>query len=467
MCLLSYYAMGVTPDLNRLARAAIHNPDGHGFAIIHGENGKFIRGQMHLIVSKSMKSDDLIEEFGQMRAKYPEGPALFHSRIATGGTVDLANCHPFYAGRKEQGKYDEQTVIGHNGILFTPAAKENRSDTKIFADDLFPANYRRMDKPGVRVNLERYLGTDKMVVLTANPAYDMCGYIFNERLGTWHDGEWHSNNSHTTYYGSYTTSSRFGKYEDEWDDVRPKGIRRWWEDAKSGESGHSANTSTNRNILLNRGTACVVCLVRGEIDADTNICQVCKTCQDCLAGQVVCLCYSPDTSRRPSQWDRDDESDDPDVSEEVTRMLAELDEDMERSRNADNTDDMVNTETGGRFVHLDGKLTRIPDDTDIRTPSAGVLEMSSESDKTVRKYIWNGSKYVLTHADGEKISHNPAPFQHNPAPRVIESGKDGNKVIPLTPDELRAAVKGEDPGKKDKPGLLGKIRNLTMIGGNS
>ncbi|WP_435591872.1 class II glutamine amidotransferase [Nocardia sp. bgisy118] len=182
MCILTFVKPGITPDLEALRNGALANPHGHGYAVITGDA---------IAVGHGMDAAAVIAEFAAVRAEYSEGPALFHSRLATHGLHDLDNCHPFRVGG------DERTVLAHNGILPTnvhPRADDPRSDTRIAAEDYLPtAPFGSLDSWVGRDRLERWLGTDKMVILTVDPTYKHHAYIFNEHRGRWDDGSWYSN----------------------------------------------------------------------------------------------------------------------------------------------------------------------------------------------------------------------------------------------------------------------------------
>lgn len=214
MCLLTYLPEGVHPDTECLLTGARTNSDGHGFAIVIPT---FDTGSGRILVRKSMKAHGLIKEFAHLRAIYPDGPALFHSRITTDGSTDLFNCHPFMHGN------DKRTVIGHNGILprsVRPDKGDHRSDTRIFAEEV--AGMFKLNTVFGRRVAEEWMGTyNKLVILTVDPAFDQYGYILNEAQGEWYKGSWYSNSSYrgwgakgSTYY--YTPSSGYGWQDWRW-----------------------------------------------------------------------------------------------------------------------------------------------------------------------------------------------------------------------------------------------------------
>ncbi|BCY08941.1 hypothetical protein [Actinoplanes sp. L3-i22] len=182
MCLLSFLPAGVQPNLPALRNGSLINDDGHGFAIV-------VAGR--LLVRHSMNADQLIDEFAAARHAFPDGDALFHSRLATGGTSDLANCHPYAVGG------DQRTVLAHNGILPVRLPRhEARSDTRVAAEDLIP-RMGSLRSRLVRLRLERWMGADnKIVILTVDRRFRHTSYLLNERAGEWADGVWYSNSGY-------------------------------------------------------------------------------------------------------------------------------------------------------------------------------------------------------------------------------------------------------------------------------
>jgi len=184
MCLLTYYPAGAAIDTRALRFGAEANPDGHGFAIVTG--GRIITGH-------GMKAHTVIATFARTRAEHPHGPALFHSRYATRGAIDLSNCHPFRLGG------DARTVLAHNGTLpkrVHPRAYDRRSDTRIAAEDYLARQpFGPIDTAAGARGLSGWLGSSKLVILTVDPAYALTAYLFGERAGQWVGGIWCSNRS--------------------------------------------------------------------------------------------------------------------------------------------------------------------------------------------------------------------------------------------------------------------------------
>lgn len=278
MCLLSFYEPGTQPDLSRLDRGCEYNNDGFGYAIVAGSR---------LIVNHGMSADKMVDKFAEERKRHPGGPAIFHSRLATGGTVDTYNCHPFYVAG------DRRTVIAHNGVMFMPPQGSRRSDTRIFAEDMFPKRYFRLDKPSVQRQLVKYLGRgNKLAILTVNPRYKSRSYLVNSGQGTWvAPGEWQSNDSWKWGWGvgkSITTAGTglLGGINDAWH----------WSDTDSGWVPPWSDCDE----------LCVVC---GNLVSPAVLyCTKCRSCVECGMEDGDCLCYVPDAlkldvaTRQVEEW---------------------------------------------------------------------------------------------------------------------------------------------------------------------
>ena len=252
MCMLSFYPDGVMPTERHILNGAELNPDGHGFAIVTRDR--------NIIVHRGMDADEIVERFLEARDKHPEGPALFHSRIATSGLVDVTGCHPFKVGQ------DNRTVVAHNGILFSPPADSLKSDTAIFAERMLP-RFGSLDKQRNFTKLQRFAGwRNKLVVLTVNPQRRRTSYVINKAAGhTLANGEWHSN---TDYEG------------------------KWWDDFDGG-SVYVSGSYSKYQQSDNSPWACDLCGQSGGVNRYTLLCDICNCCNDCLQHRDDCQCFMP------------------------------------------------------------------------------------------------------------------------------------------------------------------------------
>jgi len=205
---------------------------------------------------------------------------MFHSRIATSGLVDITGCHPFRVGQ------DNRTMLGHNGILFSPDKDSRDSDTKIFAEIMLP-RFGSLDSRKKRAKLAKFIGAgNKLVVLTVNPNRRKSAYIINSEMGHWvKGGAWHSNYD---YEG-------WRKYVSKAAPVTP------WKSAQESAKTFADSDGTGWPPETARWRyepwACELCGATGAVDSDTLICSVCDTCQDCHVGRLECTCWYPGANR--------------------------------------------------------------------------------------------------------------------------------------------------------------------------
>lgn len=260
MCLLTYFPEGVMPDAEALQNGALFNDDGHGYAIVDVAGNR-------IIVDRGMDAKEMIQDFAVMRRAFPDGPALFHSRLATDGLINLLNVHPFPIGG------DSRTVLAHNGIMpLRPPKHDPRSDTRVVAEDFVPRAYGTLRRRRARLAFEKWMGIwNKVVILSVDPRFRDHGFILNEDEGHWHEGIWYSN---TMYQGWSPV-----KYPYTWSD------------------GDLAVASTRALALMDdvpRLTACWAC--QESVDYTLGECPKCGMCFDCGEMADRCFCYVP--SRR-------------------------------------------------------------------------------------------------------------------------------------------------------------------------
>lgn len=270
MCLLTYYPTDVQPDCEALWNGSLTNRDGHGFAIA-------TRGG--LIVRKGMSANKMIKMFESMRARHPDGPALFHSRFGTGGSLSTYNVHPF------RFRGDRRTVVGHNGILPAatwPGKKDPRCDTRIAADQFLPEGFGHLSNPVNRALVGEWIGkSNKLVILSVNPDYGSApvSYIINESSGVWDDtgfgNTWYSNTGYEDWYSSYKGKSST-----------------WWDDAEPDPADEMPDK-------------CPVC-DSAEI-GKYGKCYLCESCVLCSGDWNDCLCYNSVAESREREAQKEEE----------------------------------------------------------------------------------------------------------------------------------------------------------------
>jgi len=266
MCLLTYLSPGTLPNPEHLACGATFNNDGHGYAIVTADST--------LVVGRGLDADEMINAFIVDRYRHPEGPAMFHSRMATHGAEDITNVHPFPVSG------DQRTVIAHNGILpigMQPVRGESRSDTALLAARL-GQRFGSLRHARVRAKIEKWMGTgNKLVVLTTNRAHDASAYILNEAAGTWVQGAWYSNDGYLPYSDRYTSTYT---------------RRHWWAED---EDVNVRSYPWERDDDLDSCDLCNSMLASG--DHYLGRCSACLSCLDCLEHVRDCQCWSPEKVR--------------------------------------------------------------------------------------------------------------------------------------------------------------------------
>ncbi len=331
MCILSYLPAEVKPDADGLFNGGMNNPDGHGWAIVAGNQ---------ILVGKSLKLADALDEFVEVRERHLEGPALFHSRWMTHGKVNVANVHPFdVAG-------SARTVVAHNGIFRKaahPEAGDPRSDSRKFADEILHRQFRRLDRPGVRNALRQWCGTNKLVILTVDPRYQEPSYIINENLGEWDKstGIWHSNGD----YRYVTQRHYYSSYEYDWSWPSRIGTKKqkkaWRKKAKAAAlelpaPRSTADTSTDLEIWTpetklwtpqtsDDETRCrFTC--EGHARGEAGYCDTCWCCQDCgeHAHDCQCWCWDAHEQAALADWEQEEAARRQEQEEAERRLDARL-----------------------------------------------------------------------------------------------------------------------------------------------
>lgn len=212
MCIITLVPLNVEVPVEAITIGAENNPDGHGWVVASPEHG--------LVVGKSMTPEEAIKDAVAERKRQGLGSVLlFHSRIGTHGSKTLANVHPFpvpEAGVEPAVEVSEDltTVMAHNGILpsaWHPGAKDDRSDTRVFADEMAPWYLTERGVPSRRgaAALGEMIGRGNKLVFVSTALEGRVLYrIVNASSGTWDDGVWFSNTS----YKERRTTTRVTSY---------------------------------------------------------------------------------------------------------------------------------------------------------------------------------------------------------------------------------------------------------------
>ena len=288
MCMLCVVNPGVIPDRDKLENSALNNPHGFGFAIV-------VPNEKRIIVERTMDPDESINRFLKLRKKHKDGYAMWHARYATHGSKTVDNCHPFKVGK------DGLTYLAHNGIIDIPMDdKDDRSDTRVFAEDFLPAigGVKALDDNLVWDMAQRYTKGSKVAILTVNPKAKHQLYLLNGNLGHEMDGVWWSNDGYCL--PRYTPSKSYDDY----------GYGGWWSDDEINAYNSSYLSSKNKVYksmkakskaldakkkgVIDEKIPCFNCMhefTADELDYNEDACLYCGACFDCESVAEECLCY--------------------------------------------------------------------------------------------------------------------------------------------------------------------------------
>lgn len=275
MCNITYLPAGISVPAVEIENAATWNDDGHGWAVA-AEPGVMLTGRY-------MDFDTALTTFEATRKAFANRPAMFHSRLATHGTISLNNVHPFSVG-----KY---AAVAHNGILptkFQPAKGQHMSDTAIMARYWLAG---RAQVSGIwtrkeRRRIGRIIGTgNKLCILSVSPFLpEPTGYLVNGGQGYWDNatGAWFSSDS---YRYAWTPKSKSSLSGGGW----------LWDSAYDEWIGSSATKAKDTP------SECPNCGHGDQIDLTAGVCLECDFCLDCLSMLRECLCYTP-TARKEEHF---------------------------------------------------------------------------------------------------------------------------------------------------------------------
>jgi hypothetical protein len=176
MCVIILQPVGTYLTKEEANRAWTTNPDGGGYAFFDGEFMK---------VKKFEEFREFWRSFENDRSHHRAADFLIHMRIATHGTTDLYNVHPFWISN--------DAVMAHNGIIHqVPDYKDGRSDTRVFIDEVLPELPEDWyAKEYLKEMVGDWLGSSKLAILTPTS-----WHLVNERRGEWANGMWFSNRYH-------------------------------------------------------------------------------------------------------------------------------------------------------------------------------------------------------------------------------------------------------------------------------
>lgn len=200
MCIAIYGLKGTeVPAEDILRTCFVNNSDGAGFCF-NTDNGKV------QIVKGFMTWESFISAFREYNTKYnfKDRGLLIHFRIATHGSTNPGNCHPFPISSNpkhlKKPKFISDYACVHNGIItLTASEKSELSDTGLFVKDYLAkiASNKGWFYNPKNTELIYELIASKMAVLNGNGEI-----IATKGFHQGDDGNFYSNNSYKSIYHS-------------------------------------------------------------------------------------------------------------------------------------------------------------------------------------------------------------------------------------------------------------------------
>lgn len=178
-----------------LRKSFSNNPDGCGFSYVRTDS----TGRKKVIIKKTMDFDVFLHQYHRAQRTNPESFFLIHFRIATHGTVDKFNCHPF--------RINNDMSFIHNGVIGGVGNDKLMSDTQLFNEKVLkklPKDFTKHDC--FTVLIEKFITGSKLITLSIDNEV----MIYNEGSGHWKEDVWYSNYSYS--YGSRAVVYNYKDY---------------------------------------------------------------------------------------------------------------------------------------------------------------------------------------------------------------------------------------------------------------
>lgn len=211
MCILIAKAKTARkPSLDEIKNSANANPDGCGVAWVQNK-------QIHCAHRRTL--DDNFEKI--LQSIPDNAPAIYHFRIATHGTVNERNCHPFVSD-------DGKTAFAHNGILSIQNDKEKDwTDSETAFRYLFLPILKtcKIDSAGFTAAINTIIGSSKFAFLQSNGTLTTFGNFINDGGLLFSNASYLPRPTYSTistrsldnYKNSFKTYGWYDEYEQQYD----------------------------------------------------------------------------------------------------------------------------------------------------------------------------------------------------------------------------------------------------------
>jgi len=195
MCIIIEAPTGVEFDAGIVYEEQFYNSDGVG--LVYWDKGKRVTARAF----SDKKQFKLLDFACSLPA---DTPRYLHMRIATHGSLDLANVHPF--------RINQDWLVMHNGVMgtFAALAGTDKSDTARFAEwvGYMSAAYKQSDLADpltdkrFRMALRRMVGYSRLVFIHRDPERSF--KVDTDQSGYRHGGCWYSHMPEALYTSPVT-----------------------------------------------------------------------------------------------------------------------------------------------------------------------------------------------------------------------------------------------------------------------
>lgn len=181
MCVIAVSPKGQEwPSIEKIQNCVDSNPD--GFAVAWNEGGvvKNYKTMGHKEIMKFYRKFVKTHD-------YKTTGMVFHARIATHGSKNIKNCHCWIS---------DGIAFVHNGIL-SVANRGDMTDSETFFEDIFLPIYRANGWDAAVKAINACIGSSKFAFIDGNGNVQGFGQYNTS------EGNFYSNYSHESYYGSW------------------------------------------------------------------------------------------------------------------------------------------------------------------------------------------------------------------------------------------------------------------------
>lgn len=194
MCVIAYAKNGVKIPKENIKKMFYANNDGAG--ICWKDNKGFVHFKKGFMTCR-----ELIKAYEQVQ---DSSEVAIHCRLATHGTVNQENCHPFIIGKRKRVSKLESDDVGnilmHNGVIHSLNCPVTYNDSRMFAEDTL--RYI-LDEKKLKCIVETLEPTSKFVIMRKKKPTILCGDFTNVNGVMYSNLWWDYRTCYGMCYGMY------------------------------------------------------------------------------------------------------------------------------------------------------------------------------------------------------------------------------------------------------------------------